>query len=116
MNKLRVSATCLTLGLCAAVLAAQSEVPAIVVILTASRAVWSITPRSAKSTRANVSQLQVAWRYESGDASAQSEIECTPTEVNGTLYLTTPKLRLIALNGATGQVKWTFNPARKVRW
>jgi quinoprotein glucose dehydrogenase len=60
--------------------------------------------------RANVSQLQVAWTYNSGDAFPGSEMECNPIIVDGTMYATTPKLRLIALDAATGKLKWAFDP------
>jgi quinoprotein glucose dehydrogenase len=111
MTKRQVCAKRLTLGLCASLLAAQSNSPA--TCCNPRQKQGGIEHYSALSqiTLANVSQLQLAWRYNSGDAFPQSEIECTPTVVNGTLYLTTPKLRLVALDGATGQVKWTFNPA-----
>jgi quinoprotein glucose dehydrogenase len=60
--------------------------------------------------RDNVQQLKVAWTYDSGDAFKGSEMECNPIVVNGTLYATTPKLRLVALNAATGELKWSFDP------
>lgn len=61
--------------------------------------------------RDNVGQLQVAWTYDTEDAFAGSEIECTPIVVNGVLYATTPKARLFALNAATGKELWSFDPA-----
>jgi quinoprotein glucose dehydrogenase len=61
-------------------------------------------------TPQNVSQLQIDWHYDSGDAFEGSEIECTPTVVDGIAYLTTPTLRLVALDATNGQVKWTFAP------
>jgi len=60
--------------------------------------------------RQNVSQLQVAWTYDSGDAFPGSEMECNPIVVDGVLYATTPKLRVIALDAATGTLKWSFDP------
>jgi quinoprotein glucose dehydrogenase len=61
----------------------------------------------------NVKQLQVAWIYHTNDAdpSAYSQIQCNPIIVNGLLYGTTPRLKLIALNAATGAQQWVFNPA-----
>jgi quinoprotein glucose dehydrogenase len=66
--------------------------------------------------RSNVAQLQIAWTYESGDAFPGSEMQCKPLIVDGVLYATTPKLRLIALDAATGKLKWDFDPngGRKV--
>ena len=60
--------------------------------------------------RYNVSGLGVAWTYDSGDAFRDSEMECNPIVVHGVLYATTPKLRLIALDAATGKLKWSFAP------
>lgn len=62
---------------------------------------------------ANVNQLQVAWEYHTHDADTvgHSQIQCSPIMVDGTLYGTTPKLRLFAVDAATGKEKWTFNPA-----
>jgi quinoprotein glucose dehydrogenase len=60
--------------------------------------------------RNNVSKLKVAWTYDSGDAFVGSEMECNPIVVNGILYATTPKLRVIALDAGTGALKWSFDP------
>jgi quinoprotein glucose dehydrogenase len=58
--------------------------------------------------RRNVSRLRVAWTYDTREAFPESEIECNPIIAGGTLYATTPKLRLIALNAATGKLIWSF--------
>lgn len=58
----------------------------------------------------NVRQLQVAWTYDSGDAFQGSEMECNPIVVDGILFATTPKLRVLALDAATGKLKWSFDP------
>src|SRR6266478_2608243 len=60
----------------------------------------------------NVQQLQVAWEFHTGDAdtTAHSQIQCNPIVVKGTLYCTSPQLKLFALNAATGKQKWVFLP------
>ena len=60
----------------------------------------------------NVNQLTVAWTYHTGDADKgnRSAIQCNPIIVNGMMYLTSPKLKLIALDPATGKEKWKFDP------
>lgn len=60
----------------------------------------------------NVKQLRIAWIYHTGDADSatQSEMECNPLEINGTLYGTSPELKLFALDAATGKPKWVFDP------
>ena len=54
-------------------------------------------------TRDNVSKLQVAWTYDSHDAFKGSEMQSNPVVVDGVLYATTPTLKVVALNAATGQ-------------
>jgi quinoprotein glucose dehydrogenase len=63
--------------------------------------------------RGNVARLEVAWTYDTGDAFHDSEMECNPIVVNGLLYATTPKLRLIALDAATGKLRWSFDPRQR---
>lgn len=60
----------------------------------------------------NVTQLQVAWEFHTGDAdtAAHSQIQCNPIIVNGTMYCTSPQLKLFALDAATGKQKWVFSP------
>ncbi len=60
----------------------------------------------------NVSQLQVAWEYHTGDADTAkfSQIQCNPIIVNGILYATSPTLKLFALDAATGKQLWNFDP------
>jgi quinoprotein glucose dehydrogenase len=60
----------------------------------------------------NVNQLDVAWTYYTGDADSgnRSAIQCNPIIVNGKMYVTSPKLKLIALDAATGKELWKFDP------
>ena len=60
--------------------------------------------------RANVAELAVAWSFDTGDVFAESEMQCNPIVVNGVLYATTPKIRVLALDGATGKLRWSFDP------
>lgn len=50
--------------------------------------------------------------YHTGDldTNRNSEIQCNPIIVNDMLYGTSPKLKLFALNAATGKQKWVFDP------
>src|SRR6476661_7093673 len=56
----------------------------------------------------NVAQLQVASVYQTGDG--PGEIQATPIVVDGVLYTTTPALRVVALDAATGRERWRFDP------
>src|SRR5262245_18334576 len=60
--------------------------------------------------RDNVGKLQVAWTFDTGDAFPGSEMQCNPLIVDGRLYATTPKMRVIALDAATGKLVWAFDP------
>jgi len=59
---------------------------------------------------ANVAQLEVAWTFDTGDAFDGSEMQANPVVIDGILYATTPKLRVIALDAATGEELWRFDP------
>jgi quinoprotein glucose dehydrogenase len=61
-------------------------------------------------TLANVSSLRVAWTYDTKDAFTGSEMQCQPVVAHGVLYATSPKLRVFALNAATGAQLWSFDP------
>jgi len=60
--------------------------------------------------RGNVHKLRVAWTFDTGDASQGSEMQCNPIVVDGLLYATTPKMNVIALDAATGKLRWRWNP------
>jgi len=61
-------------------------------------------------TPANVARLQVAWTYETHDEFDGSEMQANPIVIDGILYATTPKLRVFALDAATGRELWSFDP------
>jgi quinoprotein glucose dehydrogenase len=62
-------------------------------------------------TKSNVKSLQVAWTYESGDHFAGSEMQSNPIVIDGVLYATTPTLKVVAVNAATGKEIWKFDPS-----
>ena len=61
-------------------------------------------------TPANVRQLAMAWTYDTHDAFPGSEMQTNPIVINGVLYGTSPKLRVFALDAATGRKLWSFDP------
>ncbi len=65
--------------------------------------------------RNNVSDLQPAWVFKTGDAREgnRSTIECNPIVIDDIIYFTSPQLKLYALNAATGKEVWMFNPFRE---
>ena len=58
----------------------------------------------------NVSQLQVAWTFHTGDADSMTQIQVNPIIIDSLLYGLSPKLKLFALNAATGKEQWIFDP------
>jgi quinoprotein glucose dehydrogenase len=64
----------------------------------------------AQVTPANVGTLRVAWTYDTGDAFPGSEMQCQPVVAHGVLYATSPRLRVFALDAATGAPRWSFDP------
>lgn len=60
----------------------------------------------------NVGQLKKIWEYHAGDADTanHSQIQCNPIIIDGLLYGTSPKMKLFAIDAATGKERWVFNP------
>lgn len=66
-------------------------------------------------TPQNVEHLDVAWTYRTGDVAdddvaSRIAFEATPILVEGTLYLSTPFNRVVALDPETGSERWSFDP------
>ena len=62
--------------------------------------------------RENIAQLREAWTYHTGELKGRKgkTIECTPIVIDGVMYVTTGHLRVVALNAATGNEIWQFDP------
>ena len=86
---------------------------------------WQVTGGTKENIRysslnnidtGNVTKLQVAWTYhsEKQDSTQYGPIECNPIVVDGTLYGVSPRLKLFAVDAATGKEKWSFDPADSV--
>src|SRR5262249_28668045 len=79
---------------------------------------------AAQINRGNVARLKVAWTFRTGDVSDGSagenklKFEATPILFNGTLYVSTPFNRVIALDPSNGKQKWAYDPEinRKTRF
>lgn len=57
--------------------------------------------------RTNVRTLAVAWTFDTGETGG---FQVSPIVVDGVLYATTPSHKTIALEAATGALKWRFDP------
>ncbi|GAA4469893.1 hypothetical protein GCM10023189_57620 [Nibrella saemangeumensis] len=62
----------------------------------------------------NVTNLQPAWSYDTGENNNPdgrgNDIQCQPIVVGGVLYGTTPRMKLFAVDAATGRQLWQFDP------
>jgi glucose dehydrogenase len=72
----------------------------------------------AQIDRDNVQQLRVAWRWRSPDHEVMARVpdlhtfvnEATPLMVGGVLYVSTSLSQVAAIDAATGQTRWTYDP------
>ncbi len=82
----------------------------------------------AEIDRDNVASLELAWSWDTGEepisgprlpvpgASVRpGAFEVTPIVVDGTMYLSTPYNRVVALDPATGRERWVHDP-QTVEW
>lgn len=58
----------------------------------------------------NLEQLEVAWTYHSGDASAKTRVQCNPLYADGSIFVVTAGLSLACLDASTGTEQWRFSP------
>jgi len=62
----------------------------------------------------NVGALEIAWQFDTGENTPEDgkghEIQCQPIVVDGVVYATTPQLKAVAFDGATGELLWKFDP------
>jgi quinoprotein glucose dehydrogenase len=56
--------------------------------------------------KSNAGKLQLAWRF---DMDPVGDSQTNPLVIDGTLYGLTPGLQVIALNAATGELRWQFD-------
>ncbi|MBO0345155.1 glucose/quinate/shikimate family membrane-bound PQQ-dependent dehydrogenase [Roseibium sp. CAU 1637] len=66
-------------------------------------------------TPENVSSLEVAWQYQTGDVKQEGDTkettyQVTPLKIDDTIYLCTPHNWAIALDATSGEQKWKYDP------
>src|SRR5262245_39704994 len=71
--------------------------------------------RLTEIDRRNVTNLRIAWTYRTGEVGGiapygHTAFEATPLMVDGTLFLSTPYDRVIALDPETGKERWAYDP------
>lgn len=72
--------------------------------------------------RSNVSELELAWEYRTGEIERRGEafahaqsFQDTPTLIAGSLVVCTPSGRLAALDPASGRERWIFEPGMDLK-
>lgn len=86
------------------------------------RRTWSVYKADAASSsysplkqinKRNVSSLKEAWTFHPNDArsgSRSGNAECNPIVVDGVMYATSARHRLYAVQAATGELIWSYDP------
>ena len=63
--------------------------------------------------RSNVGRLQVAWQFDPGDATPGGRFQAQPIVVNGILFTVTPGGGVVALDGASGKLRWSWKSGER---
>ncbi|WP_342086385.1 outer membrane protein assembly factor BamB family protein [Dyadobacter sp. OTU695] len=61
----------------------------------------------------NVKNLQPVWTYDTGEnkpGERGMDLQCQPIVIDGVMYGTTPRLKVFAIDAATGKELWKFDP------
>ncbi len=109
-------------------IAARSTLPSTANEVTNTAQNWSAYAGSnlgrhsspaAQITPANVHGLQEVWRHRSGDTAPNERVffssQNTPLKVDDTLYLCSSSAQVFALDPATGEQRWHYDPATPAR-
>src|SRR5258707_10680528 len=62
--------------------------------------------RLAQINKSNVRQLKVAWSFDTGETGG---LQTSPIIVAGVMYAYTPSQKVIAVDAATGKLRWKFD-------
>ncbi len=83
---------------------------------------WSMYKADAESSsysvlkeinKENVHQLQLAWIFKPGDAEEGARFsasQCNPIIIDGIMYVASARRRIYAINAASGEKIWSFDP------
>lgn len=67
-------------------------------------------------TTENVHLLEPAWEFHTGDNGPRTPMECNPIVIGDIMYVTSPKLDLIALDAKTGERQWHYQAVTHDVW
>ena len=106
---------CVAVGIAASGMS-QSQTSPVIQHAPSERRDWPVYGGAPENThysslkqinRGNVKQLQVAWRFDTGESGG---LQTSPIIVGDVLYAYSPSQKVIALNAATGELLWKFDP------
>lgn len=66
--------------------------------------------RLKQITKANVDELEVAWTYHTGDSEERGDVQTNPLIIDGVMYGASTWKNIFALDAATGEELWRFDP------
>lgn len=70
----------------------------------------SAGPVVERIDRAGMARLAPVWTYRTGEAASNTLLGAEPVVREGVVYALTPRRRVVALGGATGRLRWRFDP------
>ncbi len=62
--------------------------------------------RLSQINKSNVAKLKVAWTFDTGETGG---LQTSPLVIGGTMYAYTPSQKVIAVDAATGKLRWKFD-------
>ena len=62
--------------------------------------------RLAQINKSNAGKLKVAWTFDTGETGG---LQTSPLVIGGTMYAYTPSQKVIAVDAATGKLRWKFD-------
>ena len=63
----------------------------------------------------NISRLGGAWSIHLEEAGAAGNLDGAPIVIAGVMYVSTARLHVLAIDAATGQIKWRYRPVPETR-
>jgi PQQ-dependent dehydrogenase (methanol/ethanol family) len=66
-------------------------------------------------TPANIGQLGGAWSIHLEESGAAGNLDGTPIVINGVMYVSTARQHVLAIDAATGTIKWRYRPGPETR-
>src|SRR5579864_5039955 len=63
----------------------------------------------------NIDKLRGAWSIHIDEGGPAGNLDGTPIVVNGVMYVSTARQHVLAIDAATGAIKWRYRPGSETR-